>query len=217
MKKLLLLLFTLAALGFAVGCELESDADADATTANDTGTIDTPTDNTVTYLDHRYVRLDDLSNNQDGEDPGADIDAVILTKGGTGATSYALNSVDYSPGVTAGDNQVPSDATGAPDAFAAYPDTTTCNADEGFVTLGGFGYIILEMGDKMEAGDTITVLEVGGCDYGGSNPAKVETVQVQVSVADSATNPHWQVVGSGQGPAIAFTLDANDLPLVPAN
>lgn len=227
LRYVLTLIAACAALGLALtGCEIEDDADAqDATsnTGNDTGTTTTPGDTTTpttpATLPYRYVRIDDLSTTADTINGGADIDAVYVDKGGTGTLVYADNveAFLHGGGFAEGPDLDPLNATGAPDSFFAFPDTAECDADNGFVSLGGVGgYIILRMGsdDQIEVGDAVGVLEVGGCDFGGNNPAIIEEVEVSVSVANQPDST-WTSLGTGEGPLIEISVTS--LPDVPAN
>lgn len=212
--RFLLVLTAIMAMVTFVGCELEDDADADGTSSTDvTSTTDTTTTDTVTNtgLDYRYVRVDDLSNITDGQDPGADIDAIILEKA-NGTNVFASNVEAFQLGVDVGDNIDPQDALNAPDSVVNYTDSfPTCNADAGFVSLGGSGYLVVAMDQNIEVGDSVAVIEVGGCDYGGGE-AKVEMVKVQVSVAAEPDNLHWVTLGQGEGPYLS--LDVSSLPVV---
>ncbi|MEM6990048.1 MAG: hypothetical protein AAF721_06110, partial [Myxococcota bacterium] len=104
-------------------------------------------------LEYRFVLIEDLSDETGGDFPGADIDAVVLQKA-NGGTFYAQQVL--ASGVTTGDV---TEVVGAPDAFAAYPDVSTCDISQGFVGLGGDGgYVIVSLGDALEAGDTLDTL-----------------------------------------------------------
>ena len=141
---------------------------------------------------YKYVKIDDLSPVQydkaNIEDPGVDIDAVVLKKAGSGQMIYATSVVDYArgDGQSAAESRrayVPGAILNEPDSFADYPNSTTnCNYYKGgvpgkngvpdtdenynytFVSLGGLGgHIIVGMGGNIEEGDTIDVLELSGC------------------------------------------------------
>lgn len=146
--------------------------------------------------DYRYVRIDDLSNATGGADPGADIDAVVLHKpDGSAHFGAAVTWYEPSQSVSADDS---SEILGAPDAFYAWPDdVSVCNVGGGFVSLGGAGTIIVDIGVPIEAGDTLEVLEVGACDYGGGS-AFADEFEVQVSVG-GATLDYWEPVGTSPG------------------
>lgn len=142
---------------------------------------------------YRYVRIDDLSvptNSQ--EDPGADIDAVILWKpNGDHYTAGVVTAYHYMPdffkeGSVANDS---SKITGEPDAFTTYTNgglgakEGSCDYRKGgslsgdftFVSLGGMkedgsdaGYIEVEMTGAIENNDRLDILELGGCKTKGT-------------------------------------------------
>lgn len=177
---------------------------------------------------YKYIRVDDLSpaceKDSDGfchlDDPGADIDAIALVKSGKG-TTYASTVKGYQRSDNATETLAlengktpavdPSKAVGEPDSFLSY---ATSGASDGncvyysdnehtvhpYVSLGGEGgYLVVEMSEKIEAGDKIDVLEVGKCSLtntsdGGSQKAQAEEIKVQISV-NSADG--WKIVGTG--------------------
>jgi len=217
------LLFIMLALGlFAVtGCEVDGGEDGDATgdadaTTNDTVDNDTSEPELVPY---QYVLIEDLSDTG-GEDPGADIDAVVLIK--DGVRSYAGRPVAYYfPPDTEPLRSNEFEVVDEPDAHTTYPASTgICLVDGSFASLGGQGgYILVEMDEEIENGDTLEVIEIGGgCFFGdnGEDEARAEEVQVSVSTADDLDGT-WQVIGTGtstSSPIISFTVSA--LPDVPA-
>lgn len=207
----------MAALGFVLtGCELEEDADADTTTTpdveEDTDPGDTGTDVTDPGLDYRFVRVDDVSGNSEDIDGGADLDSIILDKA-DGSTVYADTVESFLHGAGFGDMLDPTEALGAPDSFFNYPASLECDVDVGFVSLGGTGgQLIVQMGGAIEAGDTLTVLEVGNCD---NDVGIADDVEVFVSVAADDSRD-WVALGGGGGsPDITFVLSAGDLPFEP--
>lgn len=176
----------------------------------------------------KYVRIDDLSQKDTSgkklEDPGADIDAIVLTKKSGGSPVYATTVKGYhrADGVSASaDKSVaanPQMALGQPDSFIGYPSNTTdCyyyakdkqagdkTVDRPFVSLGGLGgYLIVEMGNKIEAGDNLAVLELGACKLQNTKDGKdhkgiPEGVRVQVSV--SGEDGSWKAVGDSSSQA----------------
>lgn len=180
----------------------------------------------------KYVRIDDMSpvceldkttKKCHKDDPGADIDAVVLTKTSTGAVSYAASVVGYqrSDGLKAGERYDeskpiatdPNKAVGKPDSFTAYPNkdgkcvyyTDSAHTDHPYVSLGGQGgYIALQMSEAIEANDTIDVLEVGACDLQNTSDGKAQkalTEPIKVSVSISGADGSWKEVGQ---------LEAND-------
>jgi len=155
----------------------------------------------------RYVRILDVL-----PDAAADIDALVLDKSG-GGQFYAERVVHYL-GVNDHvpiDYDDPSQVLGPPDTFDRYPDTSSCPIEPArYVELGDDrAYLVVEMGAAIEEGDRLTVLEIGGCDW-GEGEAIPETVEV--SIADSHANldpfdGDWTVLGTGGGP-ITFEIPA---------
>ncbi len=190
----------------------------------------------------KFVRIEDLSGkcqnskgetkfNDDGictlDDPGADIDAVILVKK-NGDVKYATDVVGYKRSDLDGTFKIlaeikalnkdgvsytaadPTKILGAPDSFDTYGSAYdgTCNywvdpqAAEKvhpYVSLGGSdGWIEVQMGGNIEAGDKLDILEVGECKLknttdGGSQTAQADKVKVLVSItSDEGT---WKAVG----------------------
>lgn len=174
----------------------------------------------------RLVRIDDLSPNdaKNQEDPGADIDAIVLKKA-NGATKYAVEVKDYhradSVSADSGKKYIaanPAMALGEPDSFVGYPenqtecylykkDTTPAdpNVDRPFVSLGGKdGYLVVEMGDVMEAGDTLSVLELGACKLQNPKDSKYlntlgnpEAVKISISISGKVDGD-WALVGTSE-------------------
>jgi len=156
------------------------------------------------YDPYLFVRVDDISDHIAGFDPGADIDAVVLTKAGGGTKHYATTVESYSAAPSDPNASDPTLALGAPDAFYAYPDTSVCNVDSGFVSLGGAGTLVLGLDTEIEATDTLEVLEIGGCAY-GTGTAVTDEIQVQVSVAPEVAG-QWVLLGRGDGPSVSFAV-----------
>lgn len=150
-----------------------------------------------------FVRVDDVSDHAAGTDPGADLDAVVLRKA-DGAHVFVEAVEHYMASPQEPRANDPAELLGTPDAFYAWPDTSVCNVDTGFVSLGGSGTIIARMGAEIEAGDTVEVLELGGCSY-GSGTAIVEEIEVLVSVSPEV-GAQWIVLGRGTGPAVSFAV-----------
>ena len=207
----------------------------------DTGECEDNTDeDPVVYS---VVRIEDLSGkcqNSKGEskldskgrclldDPGADIDAIVLKKEGK-APVYATDVVAYKRSDFSGEFKTlaevkaaekdmtegyaaadPTKALNAPDSFNTYGNNFdgTCkywvdpNAAEKvhpYVSLGGEGgYIEVEMGGTIEAGDTIDVLEVGECKMtntsdGGDQTAVADRVKVKIAILDDESS--WVELG----------------------
>jgi hypothetical protein len=195
------------------------------------------------YNEFKYVRIDDMSVactlDKDGlchvDDPGADIDAVVLAKVDN-TLHYAVSVTGYqrSDGLKAGerfDQNIPAAtdptrALGQPDAFAAYPAVDgkcayyidAAKTVHPYVSLGGMGgYVVLEMANAIEAGDKIDVLEIGACDLqntkdGGSQIAKAEEIQISIS----STGENWKIVGKHSADStnkgiLSFTISSNML------
>lgn len=178
--------------------------------------------NNTSDQDYKFVRIDDLSET-DGhnlDDPGADIDAVALIKGGkapiwaTAVKGYKrADGKSSSPEFKTATN--PQNALGAPDSIIGYPNNVTgCNYykapynkdttknEHPYVSLGGLGgYLELEMGDKIEANDKLDILEVGDCKLKNTkdinnDPAKSEKIKVQISI--SGEDGSWKSLGQSK-------------------
>jgi len=200
---LLVLMVAIATLGF-VGCEFDEGSDGDSSTTTQPDVTNDESE-TAVGMEYRDVRVDDMSGINTGQDPGADIDAIILEKA-AGTDVYADKIEAFQLGVDVGDNIDPVDALGAPDSVVDFKGSApTCNADAGFVSLGGSGYLVAHMGEAIEVGDSVAVIEVGGCDYGGGM-AKLEVVKVQVSVSAEPENQHWVALGQGEGPYLSLSV-----------
>jgi len=191
---------------FFAGCELDegdgANADMTADGASDglgAGGADAEPES------FRFVRIDDMSDRKMTIDGGADIDAVLLEK--SNGTRYpAIDVEGYRHGGGTGDDIDPTAALGLPDAFYAYPDTDVCDVDDNeFVSIGGMGgYLIVEMEAAIDPGDRLTVLEVGGCDYGDGTAFR-ERVNVSISVAEDYDG-QWTHLGTGEGPEISLRV-----------
>lgn len=206
LRFVLVLFVALGALAFS-GCELEEDADADSGTTTQTDTSTTgggDTDaTTVDPLPYRFVLIEDISENGDTADAGADIDAVILEKGGQ--EFYAATVEGFSHGGGLGTEVDPEEATGGPDAVPNWDEADPeCDLSTGYVSLGGTGgYLILGMEADIEAGDILNVIEIGGCSNGGIE----DDIRVSVSVANQVDS-QWTSVMTGVGPVLSSTVPA---------
>lgn len=206
------------------GCESNTDCETDEVCSSEG--ICVPESNVP--VAPRLVRIDDLSDGGKAlEDPGADIDAIVLKKA-NGATKYAVEVKDYhradSVSADSGKKYIaanPAMALGEPDSFVDYAtkgdEATECyiykkgekprdpNVDRPFVSLGGKGgYLVVEMGDVMEAGDTLSVLELGGCKLQNTNdekdlntPGNPEAVDISISISGKVASD-WAFVGSSK-------------------
>ncbi len=225
MRILVSLIAVLASMALVLNaCELEEDDPETSDTVtppNDTVDPDTNDTTEPQGQPYRYVRIDDLSTTGTSADAGADIDAIILAKAG-GGTFYAESVEGFVHGGGAGDALDPANALNAPKAFSNYPATDYCrvsSVDNLYVSLGGVGgYLIVRMGDKIEANDVLKVLEVGGCSGPGSDGktynAVPDEIEVQIAVSGEPTG-QWRVLGRGVGPEISFTITAANVPFVP--
>lgn len=142
----------------------------------------------------RFVRVVDVSYADATTDPGADIDAVVVT--GPGGERYAAQVVRYAPSVPVGSSDA-SATLGPPDAFDTWPSVETCRVDGGFASLGGSGELIVRFNELLAAGDQIAVLEVGGCEYDAGRSAIPDEFEIYVG---SAPDGPWMLVGDGIGP-----------------
>lgn len=218
-------------------CESDNDCEADETCSSnrcvDKGSV---------APQYKYVLISDLSKkcedeNKCKDDPGADIDAVVLRKYNGGGEYYATSVAGYqrSDGKTkkeAGQATDPSQALGKPDSFAGYANgsntTGECvyykdaeKIEHPYVSLGGVGgFLMLEMGAAIEVNDNVDVLEVGKCSLtntkdGGKQTAQAEEIKVQISTA-SDKNGTWKDLGSATASdqnkgVLSFTISASNL------
>lgn len=159
------------------------------------------------------------------DDPGADIDAIVLTKAAGGEPIYATEVYYYKIGdVTVSREQAkemtskiatnPNMALKKPDSFNGYPaNNDKCllyvdaeHTARPFVSLGGKGgVLIVQMGGNIEAGDKLDVLELGGCEWdngidaNSSHQAAVEEeIEVFISIADDIEGT-WKSLGKKKG------------------
>lgn len=187
------------------GCELDADADMEDGTSGADASDDTA-DVAPEPMAYRFVRVSDLSTKSGTINGGADIDAVLLTK--RDGRQYAARTVEgyaHGGGRYEGPELNPSEALGFPDSFYNWPDSSRCDVDRGYVSLGGQGgYLIVGMDADIDSGDRITVAEVGGCQYSGGT-AIAESVRVEVAVSRDI-DAQWMFVGSGTGPVIQATV-----------
>jgi len=141
-----------------------------------------------------FVRLEDDGLPEPTQNPGADIDAVVIS---TGSGEFFATRVAAFAG--AGD---PERALGPPDAFPDFPDTATCDVSgDHFVSLDGSA-LVLEVAQPIPTDASVTVFEVSNCSY-GTGFALEE--YFEVSVGPTAEGP-WTTVASGVGPQLEGTL-----------
>lgn len=164
----------------------------------------------VVGMEYRFVYIDDSSDAIDPED-GADIDAIILEKAdGTVVYADQINEVEFVGFI--GTHTNVNDAIGAPDAVDYESAAPSCPSDTGYVALSG-GFLIAELSSPIEEGDTVSVIEVGGCDTGGGVMAVAESVRVMVGVVGESTDANWVVLGEGAGPKVELSVGV--LPVIP--
>ena len=200
---------------FFVACEIEDDEDTvtppptcEPACAEGESCVNGVCQAGTVYLNYRFVRIDDKSATDASEDGGADIDAVLLFKGGSGEYITASDVVAYEHGGLPSEQFDSTEALGAPDAFYDYPITETCAVDGGFVSLGGIGgYLVLEFaeGTSFDDGDTISVLEVGNRQWSGGTAIE-DPIDVSVSVSRDPDTSVWEYIGGGVGPEISMTI-----------
>lgn len=227
-RKFMFLLFCLfAVVGLSMtACEVDGDGDAETsgttnTTTDTSGSTSGGTDTTVVAANYYFVRVVDRSTNITGSNPGADLDAISITKKSTGERNYVTRVEEYLPvneADIAAASFVPENIVGEPEAFGipfnpanAGPDKDCDLADANFVALGGVGgSIIVSFGDAhVENGDVVTVYEIGGCNGEG----KTDPIRVEASVA-SKVDGVWELLfESDIGPVMSGSRD--NLPVVP--
>ncbi len=132
---------------------------------------------------YRYLLLEDLTDPVTGEQPGADIDYVRLTKN-NGDVHYVTEVLDFNVGAL--DTNTAADVT----QLVGQPDSL-CDINSGaFVSLGGLaedGFVIVSFGDELnviaiENGDSIVVGELGPTLCGDLED---DAVRVSVSVSNA--------------------------------
>lgn len=226
-RKFMFLLFCLfAVVGLSMtACEVDGDGDAETTGTTSSGTdtsgstSGTSGDTSGTTLNYYFVRVNDQSTNT-GTNPGADLDAISITKGGSGERAYVTRVEEYKPVNEAdisGVSILPDNILGAPTAFGTPFDPANAGSDkdcdlgdENFVALGGVGgYIIVSFGDAhVENGDTVTVYEIGNCNGNG----KADPVEVQVSVSSNVDGNWVTLFSAAAGPVMSGAVSG--LPAV---
>lgn len=175
---------------------------------------------------YRYVMIEDLSSAEDDtkEDPGADIDAVVIKPSNGDAAFYIADVVAYtrsSGGSTKKDDEAhafdPDAIVGAPDAIVDYTaavagadKSATCkyyaNSEKTkftFVSLGGRGgYVIGQLEADAHNGDSIYVTEIGNCKLAntksadGKVAAGAEAFSVKLSVAKEQDSDWHEVINT---------------------
>ena len=158
------------------GCEVEPNpGDTEEETSEQTQDSE-PEDTTPSP--YRYVRVDDtVGGDASGDAPGADIDAVVLSKADGGGDLPVTEVPDASVDGGA-DSSVVLDHVSSADGYG--------------ISLGGGGYVVVGFGDaEVEVGDTITVYEVCTGDDD-------DRVALQISVSAEVEGP-WDLVDSYDG------------------
>lgn len=213
--------------------------------------------------EYKYVMIQDMSTSGKGEDLGADVDAVVLTKSSDNSQYYATAVTEFSFGselINSSNKKDkyyaadPEKIKGAPDSLINYGksadsdvcyyfkadsnsagnsecdpskartcENCECDYDYTFVSLGGEGgYIIVEMGSKIEAGDKLDIIEVGDCKLtntsgkkasdGTTTTATAENMTVQVSVSGNKDGT-WKVLGSNKATKGVYSLTVSESAL----
>lgn len=136
-----------------------------------------------------YVRIIDTSNTDtyNGPSPGADIKGVGIVKAKTGKMIFAstVSSSKILPGQKEGQNTFidASQALGDPEK----------KEEDAYVALGGLGgELILTVPTKLQAGDVLTVYEIGA-------PTGPRAEPVEIFTSKKPSGP-WKKQGSGAGP-----------------
>jgi hypothetical protein len=225
------LICMLALTGFVMtGCEVDGDADADSTTGTTTssgGTTSSGTTSTTIVAEYFFVRVQtgagvDVGDAQ-REDPGADIDYVGLidqTAGLVNPTSVSLES-DMTQYPNYKDRSI--DGAGLTINSFSESDPTnvtaasTCDtASSNYVSIGmdGDPGAVWGFPTAIDQGDTIVVLEVGGCERasGGATPGS-EPYDVSVSIANQVDST-FVSIGSRANDAPLLTITVPALPVV---
>jgi hypothetical protein len=172
-----------------------------------------------------YLKILDISTNAEFSNPGADIDAVRLTKV-SGANHFAAKVIDYKPkaGVDiSAESSLPENILGEPTAFAAEgqdfntagPASKCSLADEHYLGLGGNGgYVVVDFGNNDIAnGDAITVYEIGNCTGNAGSPGSSDAITVQISVGKTIDESWQTVLSFTSGPVMSAVVSG--LPQIP--
>ena len=212
------------------GCFLDSPPD-DGDPKDTNGIYDTftssgaDTSTTTVFADYFYVRVSatEAAESMTTEDPGADIDAVILNQGGANITA---TGVELLTNMSVYENYKPRDVNVAGATIDAFDETdpanitasSTCNtSSDSFVSIGGTDVgeaaAIWTFPSGIENGDTLYVVEVGGCDT-GSSTAGSEPYSVEISIS-TTVDANWQSLGSRVSDAPVTPFSVSGLPDVP--
>jgi hypothetical protein len=190
-----------------------SSADADPSSAD-------AADTSLGQQRYPFVRIFDTSPHIT-RNPGTDLDAVSITKP-SGQVLWAARVEDYQPAqldMLPAETMIVDNVLGEPEAFGFPFDPANvgpdkpCSLDEiYFLGLGGpGGYVVLSfgIGSAVEAGDVISVYEIGGCSNVNNDNGFIDTFNVQVALA-SAPDAEWRTLyaytGGDIGPLIRVTV-----------
>jgi len=160
---------------------------------------------------YQYVLIQDFSGNAIGRNPGADIDALVLRKV-NGEMVFASDVWLYEVGPNSVTALEPTEALGYPDAYPYFPDLSWCDVQNGTVSLGGSGLLVVSMPEPIEPGDELDIYEVGGCEYAPGMSAIPEVFLVSIGVKPEL-DTKWFELGDGAGPVASFQIP--ELPMGP--
>jgi len=194
-KFAFLSLIVCAALNFA-GCPQEDEETAENDmTMTSNGTTDMTTGGTTSESNdpgptpgaYRYVILEDDTETVSGDFPGADVDAISVTKGDDAVEYFATTVEDFNIGALDSNTAIDTEQL-------LGPSDADCTADSGkFTALGGSAddsYVIVGFSTEDEevtfdSGDTIKIYELGStlCNMFDDDP-----YTVSVSASDDRGN-----------------------------
>jgi hypothetical protein len=179
----------------------------------------------IEYQRFYFVKVVDNSDNQASLNPGADIDAVRLTKA-NGVDVFASTVIDYKPlaGVDISPiSSLPDNILGEPTAFAVEgedfntaSEASRCSLnEEHYLGLGGWGGYVIVGFDNYDIanGDVITVYEIGNCQGNAGTPGYADAVTVEISVGRTIDEEWLVVLAFTAGPVMAGVVTG--LPLIP--
>lgn len=181
----------------------QNDTTENDTTENDT--TDDATDTTGPGTGYLYLRIEDVSSSGDTPDAGADIDAVVVERGTDAFYAMSVEAFEHGGGLSF--DVDPSEALGPPDAFGNWQSgDPECSLESGYVSLGGTGgVLIVRMDQALQSGDTLHVLEIGGCTGNAGAEGIPDDFEVSLGTSASLTGS-WVLVGSGAGPVLTVNV-----------
>ena len=146
----------------------------------------------------QYVKITNYGNTSMKE-PGADIDAVVVTR--NGSQFYADDVISASYCI-----ESPDAALYEPDSFTGYPNTGNCRASSTnwtpYAIMGDSGStLVLKLSKPMKNGDYLEVLEVGNCALTSGTIAGADTIKVEYG-----NNSEWQYCNQQTGPSVGCTI-----------